>query len=43
MKLQRMQRRWSNFTAADVQLIADRTTVEQYTSGGFAKADFKPD
>ncbi len=42
MKLQRMQRRWSNFTAADVQLIADRTTVEQYTSGGFAKADYKP-
>ena len=38
----RMDRRWSQLTAADVQSIADAATVEQYSKSGFGR-QFSPE
>ena len=37
-----MERRWSALTKEDVQIIADRTPVEQYTDNWLAKGEYTP-
>lgn len=40
--MKRMERRWSCFTSADIQTIADATPVEKYTSTWLAKGEYMP-
>ena len=39
--MERMKRRWSTLTPADVQMLADRATPEEYQKGGLP-SDHKP-
>lgn len=40
--MERMERRWSCFTSADIQTIADATPVEKYTSTWLSGGEYMP-
>lgn len=40
--MKRMDRRWSQFTAEDIQKIADATPVEKYTYTWLSRGDYMP-
>lgn len=40
--MERMERRWSEFTKADVQMLADRTPVEQYHYTWLSQGEYMP-
>ena len=40
--MERMERRWSEFTREDIQKIADTTLPEKYSDNWLAKGEYTP-
>lgn len=41
--MERMKRRWSQFTMEDIQKIADHTPVERYSTGSLRNGEYTPE